>query len=119
MRRVIAFGTWKERWWRHMCTQRFDEDEALMEGPRAYALEHADTELEIRVQLEAKWAGIRKRTETVLSNLSSSIAPDTSTAQPLILDLENDLEDEPDEYIDDEQEVQEEQEEQEVYELIA
>ncbi|KZP11773.1 hypothetical protein FIBSPDRAFT_709122, partial [Athelia psychrophila] len=41
MRRVIAYGVSKERWWRERPLQRTVEDAALAEGLSVYALEHA------------------------------------------------------------------------------
>ncbi|KZP05467.1 hypothetical protein FIBSPDRAFT_699250, partial [Athelia psychrophila] len=44
MRRVLQFGDWKEEWWITRVAMRSVEDSALMEGLRAYALEHANIE---------------------------------------------------------------------------
>ncbi|KZP22586.1 hypothetical protein FIBSPDRAFT_716090, partial [Athelia psychrophila] len=57
MRRVIKFGVTKEAWWRQLPGRRQNvSDPALLEGLRAYAAEHANTEREFREMLITKWA---------------------------------------------------------------
>ncbi|KAF7969254.1 hypothetical protein HWV62_27842 [Athelia sp. TMB] len=73
MRRVLQFSEWKWLWWRDRIAMRSDDDPTLMEGLRAYALEHADDELAIKESLSLKWADIRKRVEVVLTDLALPI----------------------------------------------
>lgn len=58
MRRVLEFGDWKEQWWRDRVTMCTDGDPALMEGLRAYSLEHADIEHRFKEMLTDKWANV-------------------------------------------------------------
>lgn len=91
MRRVLHFGDTKEQWWRDRPGMRVEEDEALMEGLRAYALEHASNEREFRETLEGKWADIRKRAEVVLGDLESSAFTETLPAAPVVVDINDDF----------------------------
>lgn len=93
MRRVLEFGVWKEEWWKALVGARVDEDDALMEGMRAYALEHAQTEREFRETLEVKWAGIRLRTKAVLEDLERPVFSETPSDDCVVVDIDHDTDD--------------------------
>ncbi|KAF7975075.1 hypothetical protein HWV62_10461 [Athelia sp. TMB] len=93
MRRVLQFGEWKEQWWKDWIPMREEQDEDLMEGLRAYALEHADTECQFRMMLESKWKSIRDRVDIVLGDLAKPIYSETPVNAPLVVDV--DYEEEP------------------------
>lgn len=91
MRRVLQFCDTKEQWWRDRIGMRVEGDEALMEGLRAYALEHASDEHNFKEMLEGKWAGIRRRAEIVLKDLASPVFSETPTTEPVIVDVNFDF----------------------------
>lgn len=91
MRRVIAFGVTKEAWWRDLPARRPNvNDPALLEGLYAYAAEHANTERVFQEMLEAKWADIRSRAQTVLAELSQAGFPEQASDTPIVVDLGED-----------------------------
>lgn len=96
MRRVLQFGEWKEQWWRDRIAMRAEQDGALMEGLRAYALEHADIEYRFRMMLEAKWKSIRERVDVVLGDLAKPVYSETPVKAPLVVDVDYDEEPEDD-----------------------
>ncbi|KAF7973147.1 hypothetical protein HWV62_15919 [Athelia sp. TMB] len=89
MRRVIEYGFNREKWWRERPEQRLNVDDALADGLRAYALEHAEQERAFRVMLEAKWGDIQKRVATVLEDLSKPGFPETEVTAPVTVDGED------------------------------
>ncbi|KAF7974572.1 hypothetical protein HWV62_11944 [Athelia sp. TMB] len=96
MRCVLKFGEWKECWWTARISMRAEQDEALMEGLRAYALEHADIEYRFRTMLDAKWKSIKERVEVVLADLAKPVYSETPVSTPLVVDVDYDEEPEDD-----------------------
>ncbi|KAF7983602.1 hypothetical protein HWV62_20507 [Athelia sp. TMB] len=90
MRRVIAFGKSKERWWRERPFQRTDVDPELAEGLASYALELAEQERAFYEMLQKKWATTRSRVEAVLKDLAKPGFPETipEEAVPIDIDME-------------------------------
>jgi hypothetical protein len=86
MRRAVEFCDWKQRWWRQrvgsrdtdalvvnvdgMNTQGSPEPHVL-DGIRAYALQHADAERTRADDWERKWKPVRQRAQEVLKFLGS------------------------------------------------
>lgn len=63
-----------------------------MEGLCAYALKHTNIERKFNTMLMVKWESIQLRAQTVLDNLASLMYAETP-AEPLLVDIEFDLED--------------------------
>lgn len=88
---MIKFGVTKEAWWRQLPGRRQNvSDPALLEGLRAYAAEHANTEREFREMLITKWAHIRLHGQTVLAELAQPGFPETASDTPIVVDLGED-----------------------------
>lgn len=68
MRRSIAFCEWMARWWRDQVAKRMGLNEALAEGIRAYAMEHAEDEQQRAAKWTGMWAAIRARAAITLQN---------------------------------------------------
>ncbi|KAF7974192.1 hypothetical protein HWV62_13237 [Athelia sp. TMB] len=93
MRRVIAFSYARAVWWRRKPEERPNVDDALAEGLRAYALEHADQETAFAVMLQQKWGAVRSRVETILAALAKPGFPEKGldlTPIPVPVDVEAD-----------------------------
>lgn len=76
MRRVIAFSHWKAKWWIDQAERRQAVDDALKDGLKAFALEHADSETKFANYLDLQWAAVRSRALSALSGEGSNEADD-------------------------------------------
>ncbi|KAJ6463641.1 hypothetical protein C8R47DRAFT_992530 [Mycena vitilis] len=78
MRRTVAFGYTASAVWDELARGELSNaSPELTEGRRAYAAEHADTELQRCAQLTAKWGGILARADAFLEGSVEDIGPVT------------------------------------------
>ncbi|KAJ7127923.1 hypothetical protein C8R44DRAFT_616634, partial [Mycena epipterygia] len=95
MRRVIASGETEAREWDMLGELMLPGASAeLVEGRRAYAAEHADTERKVCAKLEINWAGILRKADVYLAGTVTMEVEDVVTVQ---LDMGDELDPEEDE----------------------
>lgn len=90
MRRVIVFGHWKANWWHQQADRRSDVEDALSEGLRAYAAEHAHLERAFTEKVEKQWNDVRKRAQSVLAYLEGGARSDDPPSTVIDVEVELD-----------------------------
>jgi hypothetical protein len=93
MRRVIAFGRWKARWWSEQVARRSNIEDGLVEGLRAYAMEHVFLEDALCDKLENKWRDMRTRAKAVLASLAEDQLPEPFSDIHIDVELDEDRDD--------------------------
>ena len=93
MRRVIAFGRWKARWWGEQVARRSNIEDPLTEGLRAYAIEHLFLENALCDKLENKWHDMRARAKAVLASLIFDQLPEPFLNIHVDIEVDDDRDD--------------------------
>ncbi|KAJ7024801.1 hypothetical protein C8F04DRAFT_1192096 [Mycena alexandri] len=94
MRRTIEFGVWKAAEWEARAGARTKNITApLVEGLRAYAMEHVEREKTTSARLGAQWAGLREKARIYLAGIREEAGPD-GVREVRVVDPDVDPEDE-------------------------